>query len=210
MSEKVEKLFTEIKDFPEIQRPQIRSLLVSLIASYQEADHDQVGAALSWTVNDKFLHETVDKDVDQAFSFAVSLATLLPKSENETYEWFRRYLIGNGLTILADDRLHSRLNQYLSEDENGKTLAASIQESLSVNVKGWDKEKIFSTPESFNCFASLVLGVSLNDNPAGSLAKNLAEKAESRLAEASVRKLVNCFTPLPEARRLSTKLKPYL
>ena len=100
---------TFLKDLPVEQRPQFRSLLVSKIATAEEAEHNFDAAVNAWTINNDFLREIIDYNSEKAFAFAVDLITLPQKPGNGEYEYLRRYLVGNGLTMLADDKLHDLL-----------------------------------------------------------------------------------------------------
>jgi len=200
---------TFLKDLPVEQRPQFRSLLISSIATAYEAEHNHT-AGKAWVINNAFLREIIDNNPEKAFEFAFDLIALPRKQENKKYEYFRRYLLGNGLTMLADDKLHDLLTTYLNENEKGQALSDTIQKAQSVNVAGWDEERAFSTPEAFNLFAALTVGVTLETSQTGSVARNLAEEAKERLTDVSVRQVVSYFMPMEDSKPLSVKLKPYL
>lgn len=193
---------TFLKDLPVEQRPQFRSLLISSIATAYEAEHNHT-AGKAWVINNAFLREIIDSNPKQALEFAVDLITLPQKPENGKYEYFRRYLVGNGLTTLADDKLHDLLTTYLNENKKGLALTVAIQQAQSVDVAGWDEEKAFSTPEAFNLFAALTVGVTLGSS-------QLAEHAKERLTDVSVRQVVSYFMPMEDSKPLSAKLQPYL
>lgn len=201
---------TFLKDLPVEQRPQFRSLLISSIATAYEAKHNLDTAVNAWVINNDFLREIIDNNPEKAFTFAIGLIALPQKPENEKYEYFRRYLLGNGLTMLADDELHDLLTTYLNENEKGQTLADTIQKAQSVDVTDWDEEKAFSTPEAFNLFAALTIGVTLEASQTGSVARNLAENAKARLTDVSVGQVVSYFMPMEDSQPLSIKLQPYL
>lgn len=192
-----------LQDLPVEQRPQFMSLFASWFATGYEAEHKLTAAGKGWVINNTLMREIIDDNPEKAFEFAVGLTSLPSKTKNEKYEYFRRYLLGNGLTMLADDKLHDLLITYLNENKNGPALADTIQKAQSVNVAGWDKEKAFSTPEAFNLFAALTVGVTLGSS-------QLAEHAKERLTDVSVRQVVSYFMPMEDSKPLSVKLKPYL
>lgn len=209
MSELVEKIFQEIQGVPAQQRPEIRSLLVSLIGTHHEANHNLHDAVQAWIVNDEFLQEIISNNPEEAFNFGVSLATL-PKSENPSAELYKGYLRGNGLNILFDERLHDRLTQYLNSGEGGGKLSEKIEEFLALDVKGWDADKAYSTPEGFNLLCALIAGKSLEDSPEKSIGKRLFQTATKQLENSDVRKLIGYFKESPDTAAIVAKLDPHL
>jgi len=194
---------TFLKDLPVDQQSQFKSLFVSWFATSYEAEHNPDAGGKVWVINNTLMREIVDGNPEKAFEFAVDLTALPPKPKNEKYEYFRRYLLGNGLTMLADDKLHDLLTTYLNENKKGPALADTIRKAQSVDVAGWDEKKAFSTPEAFNLFAALTVGVTLGSG-------QLAENAKERLTDVSVRQVVNYFIPMEDSQPLSAKLLPYL
>ncbi|MCX6816993.1 MAG: hypothetical protein NTZ93_03945 [Candidatus Beckwithbacteria bacterium] len=209
MTELVEAIFQDIKDIPVEQRPEIRSLLVSLIGTHHEANHNLKAAIQAWIVNDGFLQEIISKNPEEAFNFGVSLATL-PKSENPSTELYKGYLRGNGLNILFDERLHDRLTQHLNSVEAGGKLSEKIEEFLGLDVKGWDADKAYSTPEGFNLLCALNVGTSLEDSPEESMGRRLFETATKQLENSDVRQLIGYFKKSPDTSAIAAKLDPYL
>jgi len=209
MSEKVEKLFEAVKDFSVEKQPQVRSLLLSRIATHQEAVHNTDVASQTWMINEKFLQEIIAQNPEEAFNFGVSLVTLSVSKDDST-EIYLSYLRGNGLNILIDEQLHDRLTQYLNKGNERVKLKKKVEEFLNLDVKGWDKKKVYSTPDSFNLLTSLILGVSLADSPEQSVGRAFFEKAQKQLNNSDVLKVVGYFKELPDTNTLAGKLDSYL
>lgn len=176
-------------------------MVVSLIASVYETKHDSGKASEAWHINDQFLIEAVDKEPQSAFEFAVGLVTLPQKPDQPEYEWLRRYLLGKGLTILADGRLTERLANHINYDPEGQFLYDMILKSMLVSAGDWNTEKIYSTPESFNLFAALAVGFSLEGAKPLSGAWTLCSRAQE--IKEKMPNIIKAFKDVPEASRLT-------
>jgi len=203
-----------LESLPERQRPLIRSLVVSLIASRVEENPDKfpdLRASIIWSINDEFMQAIITENPSEALQFGIFLTNLSEHKNYET-EWYYRWLRGNGVTILLNEELHERTSEYINtqKTEDVRNLILNLETFINLDIDGWTKESIFNTPEAFTMFVSLILTTSLENSPEVSYGTELFNIAKRKLRESEVQRVVNYYQELSDTRELYKKLEPFL
>lgn len=208
-SQKVQQIYDKyLKDLPEEIRPFASSLVVSRLAAHYESPHDSRVSA-TWIKNSKHIEQELQNENKlEVLDRAVSLVTL-PKHEDEQTEWYYRWLKGNGLSILQDERMTGALNGLVDNPEKSKPFMEALSSILSTDVKGLSLKDMSNVPESYSLFVAFLVCESLENGYVTKTRMDLINKAGRRLMEPEVDRVMRFFGEIKDTKELYARFATY-
>lgn len=206
---KAVKIFQKrLADLPSSQRPQVRALLLTRIGVHQEVSPqvDIHTVSKTWEQNSLILEEMVNQDPKEAIKFGIFLVNL-PKHSDPEIDLYNRYLHGIGMEILINESLCQQASNYINTGKDNQKLVNNIKSFLSLDVAGWNKDRVFSEPESFNLITALILGLSLGkDSQVSTPGREIFEMAREKIKDSNTMQVVNYFKELEDTEPLHQRL----
>src|SRR5260221_3684565 len=205
--QEMEALFKDEKD--EFIRGLILSILTNGLGAAAEQGYKIEGGD-PWEKLNHLLLELIEFDIEKAFKAAVAFICVA-ENDNSEIEWRYRYLRGNGLALLGNERLMPLLNEFLKIDSQESDLLLNAIKQLMdrPEIANWNKEKAFSTPEFFSMIAALKIGIALGEPSQSLKAEELTLMAKNKLSNLRTLEQVRWYHEIPDTKALAVYLDDY-